>query len=817
MIQDLLFACRALCRSPRLAISATLCIAVGIGATVAMLTLVNAALLRELPYPESGRLVRLWTSVADANPRSGVSIPDFEDIRRETRSFDAIAATARERLIFLGEDRAERKRGEAVSADYFSITGVTPQLGRVFAGEEELRTGTPAMLISDATWETWFARDPAVVGKTLRVSSDRPGEDELSYTVIGVMPAGFEGTVEDDVVEFWIPLARYGSDAVRERRDARVLWTLGRLARGVSLAEAQGDLASITRGLAEVHPETNARTSGWVEPVGENWRAGLRGGLLTLQVAAVLLLAIACINVANLMFARIASRGREFAARQALGASRARVVRQLLIESLVLAGIGGLAGILLAWWVVRAFVLYSSVRIPGWLEVTVDPLVAAGTVFLMFATGIAFGALPALRGARVQLAEALREGGRGTVAGRRDLAIGNLLVVVQISLTMLLLTGAGLLARSYQALAAAELGYRTDGVLRLAVTVNPADYDGAEALRAFYDTLIPTLQAEPGVRSVGLVFPTVQPWSGFRPQVSFGALEGDERRSVQVHGHAIEPGFFDTMGMTLMRGRMIDPTESPDAPPVAVVSRSFAELLAPGGDAIGQEFELGGTTFRVVGIAADVRYDSALSPTASQWRTERSPDHDVYWSLYQRPQTLVSIAVHTAVPPENLAEALTRRIQALAPASPVHWVTTMSDELADRYAEARFYMALLAGFGTAALLLAAVGLYALLSNFVMRRTGEIGLRMALGARRPDVMRSFMLRGAVLAAIGMVIGAAAALAVGPAIGGLLHGVSAADPMVFAMVIAFLAAVAGFAVSLPAARAARIQPVEALRHE
>ncbi len=816
-MQDLLFALRALGRSPRLAIAATVCIAVGIGATVAMLTLVNAALLRELPYPDSGRLVRLWTSVADANPRSGLSIPDFEDIQRESASFDAIAATARERLIFLGEERAERKRGEAVAADYFAITGVTPQLGRVFAGEEILRNGPPAMVISDATWETWFARDPRVVGRTLRVSSDRPGEDELSYTVIGVMPADFQGTVEDDVVEFWIPLARYGSDALRERRDARVLWALGRLAQGVSLAGAQAELASITRGLAEVHPETNARASGWIEPVGENWRAGLRGGLLTLQVAALLLLAIACINVANLMFARVASRGREFAARQALGASRARIVRQLLVESLVLAGIGGAAGVLLAWWVVRTFVLYSAVRVPGWLEVTVDPLVAAGAVLLMVATGIAFGALPALRGARVQLAGALRDGGRGTVAARRDLAIGNVLVVVQISLTMLLLTGAGLLTRSYQALAGAELGYRTDGVLRMAVTVNPSDYEGAEELRAFYDTLIPVLGAEPGVRSVGLVFPTVQPWSGFRPEVSFHAPGGDESHSVQVHGHAIEPGFFSTMGMTLVRGRMIDPAESPDAPPVAVVSRSFAEVLAPGGDAIGREFELTGTTFRVVGIVADVQYDSALPPTASQWRTEPSPDHDVYWSLYQRPQALVSIAVHTAVPPENLVDPLTRRIQALAPGSPVHWVSTMREELADRYAEARFYMALLAGFGAAALVLATVGLYALLGNLVIRRTGEIGVRMALGARRRDVMQSFMLRGAVLAAIGLGIGAAAALAAGSAISGLLHGVSATDPVVLTAVLVFLAIVAGVAVLLPAGRAARIQPIEALRHE
>jgi len=816
-MQDLLFACRALRRSPRLAIAAIVCVALGIGATVAMLTLVNAALFRELPYPEPDRLVRLWTSVADANPRSGVSIPDFEDIRREARSFDAIAATARERLIFLGTERAERKRGEAVSADYFAITGVAPQLGRVFAGEEMRRTGTPAILISDATWETWFTRDPAVVGKSLRVSSERPGEDELSYTVIGVMPAGFQGTVEDDVVDFWIPLARYGNDALRERRDARVLWTLGRLARGVSLADAQGQLASITRNLAEAHPETNARTSGWVEPVGENWRSGLRTGLLTLQIAAVLLLAIACTNVANLMFARIASRRREFAARQALGASRARVVRQLMVESLVLAGVGGLAGLLLAWWVVRAFVLYSAVRIPGWLEVTVDPLVAAATVLLMVATGIAFGALPALRGARVQLAGALREGGRGTVAGRRDQAIGNVLVVVQISLTMLLLTGAGLLARSYQALAGAELGYRTEGILRLAVTVNPSDHDGVEELRAFYDTLVPALESEPGVQSVGLVFPTVQPWSGFRPEVSFRVPGGDEPYSVQVHGHAVEPGFFTTMDMTLVRGRIFDTAESPDAPPVAIVSRSFAEVIAPGGDAIGREFELTGTTFRIVGIAADVDYDSALPPTASQWRTERSPDHDVYWSLYQRPQALVSIAVQTTIPPENLVESLTRKIQALVPASPVHWVSTMSEELADRYAEARFYMALLAGFGAAALVLAALGLYALLSNFVLRRTGEIGVRMALGAGRADVMRSFMLRGARLAALGMAIGVAAALATGPAIGGLLHGVSAADPMVFTLVITFLSAVAGVAVLLPAARAARIQPIEALRHE
>jgi predicted permease len=454
---------------------------------------------------------------------------------------------------------------------------------------------------------------------------------------------------------------------------------------------------------------------------------------------------------------------------------------------------------------------------PGWLELGVDPVLAMIAVALMLVTGVAFGVLPALRGSRVQLASTLRESGRGAIAGRRDRMGGSVLVVVQIALTMLLLTGAGLLTRSYQALADTDLGYRTENVLRLAVSVNPNDYEGPAELRAFYEMLAPAVEAEPGVVDAGLIFPTIQPWSGLRPEVGFRAPGDDEPQSVQVHGHAIEPGFFETMGMTLIRGRMIEPAESPDAPPVAVVSRSFAEMLAPGGDPLGREFELGDITFRVVGVAADIQFDSALPPTASQWRTERSPDHDVYWSLHQRPQNLVSIAVHTAVPPENLIEPLTRRIQALAPGSPVHWVSTMESELMGRYAEARFYMMLLAGFGAAAMILAAVGLYALLGNIVVHRRGEIGVRMALGARPVDVMRTFISHGVVLTVAGLAIGTAVALALGRSIGGLLHGVSPADPLVYSTVIAFLFTVAAVAVLLPARRASRIDPMQALREE
>lgn len=810
-------ALRTLRRSPRLAVAATLCVAIGVGATVAMLVLVNASLLRELPYPESDRLVRIWTSVADGNPRSGVSIPDFVDIQRESHAFELLVATARERFIFLGDERAERMRGEAVSDGYFAITGVEPQLGRIFTGDEWLRTGTPALLISDAIWQRWFARDPSVVGRTVRINPDRAGEGDTTYTVIGVMPVGYQGTVEEDIVDFWMPLARYGSDALQQNRGARVLWTMGRMRSDATLASTQSELASLTGALAAAYPETNARASGWVEPVGENWRSGLRGGLVTLQVAALLLLVIACINVANLLFARVTSRRRELAARQALGASRGRVMVQLMSESLVLALAGGLGGVLIAWGIVRAFVLYSAIEIPAWMELGIDPLIALAAVALMVVTGIAFGTLPALRGTRVPLAASLREGGRGTMSSRRDGTVAGTLVVVQVALTVMLLAGAGLLGKSYLTLAGADLGYRTDDIARFAVSVNPSDFEGADALRVFYDELVAAIEAEPGVIRAGLVFPTVQPWSGLRPTVSYRNAGDDEAQSVQVHAHAIEPGFFETMDMTLLRGRMFSPSEAIDGPRVALVSRSFAEALAPGGDALGRVFELGDNQFEVVGIAADVRFDGALSPTGAQWRTERSPEHDVYLSLYQRPQSLVSIAVHTGVDAAGMIEPITRRINALAPGSPVHWVSTIETELSDRYAEARFYMLLLAGFGIAAMTLAAIGLYALLANIVVSRTGEIGVRMALGARRTDVQRKFAARGAVLAVAGVTIGLAFALASGRALGTLLHGVSPYDPAVLATAVAFIAAVVAVSVWLPARRAARVDPLVALRNE
>lgn len=808
---------RTFWRSPRLAVAASLCVAIGVGATVAMLVLVNASLLRELPYPESDRLVRIWTSVADGNPRSGVSIPDFEDIRRESQAFELLTATARERYIFLGDERAERMRGEAVSDDYFAVTGVEPQLGRVFSGDEWLRSGTPALLISDVIWQRWFARDPTVVGRTVRINPDRAGEGDTTFTVIGVMPEGYQGTVEEDIVDFWIPLARYGSDALQQNRGARVLWTMGRLRSDATLASTQSELASLTGALAEAYPETNARASGWVEPVGENWRSGLRGGLVTLQVAALLLLVIACINVANLLFARVTGRRRELAARQALGASRVRVMLQLMSESLALALAGGLGGVLIAWGIVRAFVLYSAIDMPGWMELTVDPLIALAAVALMVVTGIAFGALPAMRGTRVPLAASLREGGRSTLSSRRDGTVAGTLVVVQVALTVTLLVGAGLLGKSYLALADADLGYRTGNIARFAVSVNPSDFDGADELRTFYDELVSAVEAEPGVERAGLVFPTVQPWSGLRPTVSYRNAGNDEAQSVQVHAHAIDPGFFETMDMTLLRGRMFASTEAVDGPPIAIVSRSFAETLAPDGDALGRVFELGGNQFEVVGIAADVRFDGALPPTGAQWRTERSPEHDVYLSLYQRPQSLVSIAVHTGVDSSGLLEPITRRINALAPESPVHWVSTIESEFSDRYAEARFYMLLLAGFGIAAMTLAAIGLYALLANIVMSRTGEIGVRMALGARRTDVQRNFAVRGAILAVTGVTMGVAFALAGSRALGSLLHGVSPYDPTIFATAIAFIVVVVAVSVWLPARRASRVDPMVALRDE
>lgn len=816
-MNDLQFALRGLARTPRLSVTAMLCVAIGIAAVVAIVTLVNAALLRSLPYPEADRLVRVWTSVAEANPRSGLSIPDFEDIRREARAFELLAATARERLVFLGDERAERMRGEAVSADYFAITGVQPQQGRAFAAEELPRSGPPTILISERVRQNWFGGAPDVVGRTLRVDPGLPDVEEVSYTVIGVMPPGFAGTVEDDVVDFWIPLSHFGSEQIHARRDARVLWTLGRLRPGVAPADAQQELASITSGLAEQHADANAGTAGWLEPAGENWREGLRGGLYTLQGAALLLLLIACINVANLLLARLAERGRELAVRQSLGAGRARIMRQLLTESLVLALTGGALGVLLSWGIVRIFSLQAAARTPAWLEVSLDLPVAAAAVALMLVTGLAFGTLPALRGSRVALSQTLRDGGRGTVSGRGRSFGGAALVVLQIALSALLLVGAGLLIRSHQVLANADLGYRTHNILRLAVSINRADFGDAEALRRFYTGLLEELEVAPGVASAGLVYPTVQPWSGYRPQVEYRQAEDGEARAVQVHGHAIEPGYFRTMNMALLTGRMFSSADGPDAPPVAVVSQSFAKLIVADGEALNRSFEMDGTDYRIVGIAADVHFDSLVSPTASQWRTERSPDHDIYVSLYQRPQSLVSIAVHTEVPPATLIESLTRRINALAPASPVHWVTTMDESLAERYGETRFYMTLLAGFALAALLLAAAGLYALLAQRVVRRTAEIGLRMALGARPEVVLLQVARRGLALAAIGVGLGVVLALASGELFGGLLHGVAPDDTRVFASVTAFLLAVALVAVWGPARRAARTNPMQALRDD
>jgi putative ABC transport system permease protein len=808
---------------PGLAIAAILCTALGTAATTAVATLVSATLLRPVPFPAGDRLVRVWFEEPGVRRRISLSIPDVQEFAGLT-SFDAYLGTARVRLAARVGAGAERMRGEAVSAGYFETLGVRPALGRLLAAYDHAPDAPPAVVLSHQAWTRLFGSDPAAVGREFRSAN-------ASYTIVGVAARGFDGTVEDDVVEFFVPLRLYEPQRLLTDRGSRPTWVIGRLRPGVALAAAQAEAQAVGRRLALEHPDVYGRWRVQLEPMGENWRENLRGGGLVLFAAAAVLLLIAATNVGSLLLARVLDRRRELAIRASLGADTRRLTLQLLLEALAIVAAGGALGVLAGPGVLRSFLALvppGRFTLPGYLDLRPDPVALALSAAILAVAGVIAGTAPALLARRVRPNDVLRETGRGTFGSGVEKRWGALLVAGETGLTLVLLVAGALLVRTFQQLATTDVGFDRDRVVRMAVTLNGADYarDPAQ-LPALYARLQRDLAAVPGVGRVGLVHPTLPPYDGYRSRLRLDGIDlAQAPDGLEVGTHLANEALLPMLGVPIVAGRNVSEADaSGDA--VAVVSRSLARLMGGEQQALGRTVTFDGDPdlpsgrFRVVGVADDVAWDGLAqedtrvfvgSGGAASPRTAR---HDVYVPLARFPMTVVSIGAWTSGDPAALVEPLRRGIASIAPASAVHWTGAMAEEIAAEYAPTRFYLALVAAFSLSALALTSIGVYALLSHAAARRTGEMGLRMALGASRSSIAVLLLRGGLRPLVLGVAGGLAGAALVARGMGTMLYGVERFDTLSFAVAVGVLLSVSLAAGLLPARRAAALDPLEALR--
>ena len=813
LTRDLRYVARALARTPGFFIVAVLTLAIGIGATTAIFSVVNGVLLQPLPYPNADRIVQLF-EVGEDGGRMNVSDANFDDLRSRSRSFIGLAEENGAFIVSVsGASEPVRVRASSVSSDFFDVLGVQPLIGRRFLDEEKRQGGAPAVLVSHGFWQTHLAANPNVLGTTLRF-------DSRTFTVVGVLPA----TVSYPVgVDLWVPREL---DEKLPSRSAHNWHAVGRLRDGVSLAQAQAEISALARALRGQYGEDTQMVDAAIVPLRDQMVGKVRPALLILLGASGALLLIACANVVNLLVARMASRQGELAVRLALGAGRARLIQQFLTESLVLALAGGLLGVILAAVGVQMLLALEPGNLPRLAEVRVSLPVFLFALGLSVVTATAIGLITAVRATRGDVHDALAQSQRTQGGAGSSYQIRSTLVVAQVAITLVLLVGAGLLARSFLRLMQVDPGFRTERTVVLDLSTEVSGEEESLRRTRFYEDLIARLQGMPGVSAVGgaNVFPLA---GGSIGNGTFLIMRSvDERlaspqdferlmRNPATTGNAefrvASGGYFRAMNIPLVRGRLFDERDVATSPHVAVISASLAKARWPTEEPIGKVIQFGNmdgnlTPFTIVGIVGDVRESSLAA----------DPRPTFYADFRQRPLrtgTFHFVIQGTAEPTTVIANAR-RIVSELRPDLPPRFrtiETVVSQSIADR----RFVLLLLGVFGAAALLLATLGVYSVISYLVTQRRQEIGIRVALGARTEDVLRMVLRQGASLALIGIAIGAVAALGLTRLLSGLLFGISTTDPVAFVAVIATLTGVALLASYLPARRAAQVEPMSILR--
>jgi putative ABC transport system permease protein len=804
--QDTRYGLRTLRKQPGFTAVAIIALALGIGANTTMFSVINALLLHPFSFPEGDRLAAVWESRVEAGQdRDGFAPANFLDVRAETKAFSAAAAFSGWSANLTEGDQPERLEGAAVSPQFFDVLGVRPALGRAFLAEEEQPGRDPVVIIGDGLWRRRFNADRNIVGRNVRIN-------ERSFNVVGVMPPDFD--FPQGGKQVWTPLLIDADDA--SARGAHYLQVIARLKPGATDEQARDELAALARRLSEQYPDTNANRGFFTQNLTENYVRGPRPYLLIMLGAVLFVLLVACANVANLQLMRAAARQKEIAVRLALGASRWRVVRQLLTESVLLALAGGLAGLLLSVWAVDAIAASLPANfaryVSGWRNLGIDWRVFAFTLGVSVLTGVVFGLTPALLATRTNLNESLKEGGRTGDSGGRGRARAAL-VVAEVALSLVLLAGAGLMVRSFLRMLDVRPGFDARDVLTMELSLPSRKYKEPAQVAQFYEQLTARVAALPGVTGAGLT--NVAPLSMNDDSTHFsiaGQPPPPPGAAPLADFRTVNPGLFGALGVPVTRGRNFDARDTRAAPHVVLVSERLARRFFPNEDPLGRRIQLGDDACEIVGIVGDVRYKSFVSEA----REERLRGA-IYVPHAQVPYREVTLVVRSATDASALTAAVRQEVQALDKDQPVYNVRTMPQVFAEAVAPQRLSAYMFAGFALIALVLAAVGLYAVIAYSVALRTHEIGVRMALGAQPRDVFRLIIGQGLRLILVGVALGVAGALAVTRTMASVLYGVSATDATTYAAISLLLALVALVACYVPARRATKVDPMVALRYE
>jgi putative ABC transport system permease protein len=804
---DLRFALRQIIKRPGFALVVVLTLALGIGANAAIFSILDAVLLRPLPYNQPERLVKVWTrftGIGQPNDQNWVSAPEFKDLQQLQHSFSDLAVIDTGSFNLGVKGSPQRLIGSAVSPGLFSMLGVQPVIGRNFLPEEAQPGRNLEVILSYGLWQRVFGGNPSIVGSSLRI-------DGVPMSIVGVMPQGFAYPSESEI---WAPRAFTPGELSESSRGNHGLEVLGRMKPGLSFAQVQDDMDRVGRTMIEQHKNYPYDKYGFgiiLHPLLEETVGDVKPSLWVLMASVGLVLLIACANVANLLLVRSSERQQEIGVRLALGASSWRLARQLLTESLVLALVGGLAGLAITPLALRGLVRLAATALPRTVNTGIDGRALAVMLAVTVATGILFGLAPALQAMGARNWETLKS--TRTTEGSRSKRLRRALVMGETALSLILLAAAGLLMRSFEKILKVDPGFRPEGVLTLRVALPDAQYSKPDQIRGFYSDLLDRVQKLPGVRSAGTI--TLIPLGG---QNSSGTVTMDsqsvrpEDASPEADQRVVSQDYFKSMGISLVRGRYFEDRDSDTAPPVAIIDESLAQTYWPNQDPIGRRVHRGGggstaPWATVIGVVRHV-HNRTL---------EARSRVEVYWPFAQMPYSAMTLTVLASGNPMDLSPTIQREVTSIDPDLPVYRVRTMTEVMGESVARRRLALILLAVFAALALVLASVGIYGVTSYVVAQSQQEIGLRMALGADRGHVMSLMMRQGMSAIAIGLGAGLVAALALTRLISGMLFDVQPADPLALGGAALLLLGVALLAVFIPARRATAVNPVVALRYE